>query len=129
MVEQNATSLRPNQVKAVLALLAYPTIEEAARAIGISRSTLWRWSQDSAFQSAVSSARRETFAAALNRLAVATGDAAATLHTVCTDTAVPPATRVSAANSILDQVRRGIEIDDVASRMDCLEARLGDDTE
>ena len=61
---QNATDfdVPPNQRIAIEALLAGKTMTAAAEAAGVTRATLWRWSnKDPEFQAALNSFRREAY--------------------------------------------------------------------
>lgn len=54
--------MTPNQLKAIPALLATPSVAAAARAAGLSRETLHRWLRDPAFRSRLDRTRAEAFA-------------------------------------------------------------------
>jgi hypothetical protein len=54
------SKLTPRQARAVLALLEHTTLEEAAKAAAVSKTTLWRWLQVPDFQAAYMQARRES---------------------------------------------------------------------
>ena len=50
-------------------------------------------------------------------------EAVEALRSIPTDEAAPPGARVSAARSLLDQAQRAVELEDLALRIDQLEAR------
>jgi transposase-like protein len=77
------------QNEAIVALLTHRTIEEAARAVGISLSTLLRWMKESEFDTAYREAKRTAFAQAISRLHHLSSAAVSTLGKVMLD----PATR------------------------------------
>jgi hypothetical protein len=109
------------QNEAIVALLTHRTIEEAARAVGISLSTLLRWMKESEFDTAYREAKRTAFAQAISRLHHLSSAAVSTLGKVMLDPATPAATRVRAADSILDHTTKAIEIDDIGARLAALE--------
>lgn len=116
---QPQLSRRDEQI--IVALLEHPTQEKAAAAVGISKTTLWRRLKKLEFQKALNEARREVYGQAIARLQQGSGAAAGTLLRVMTDVAVTPATRVRAAQCVLDNASRGIELQDVAVRLRALE--------
>ncbi|TVQ62823.1 MAG: hypothetical protein EA378_03145 [Phycisphaerales bacterium] len=114
-----------SQEKAIIALLAEPTIARAARAAGVGERTLHRWMREPVFARAYRAARREAFAQAIagsHRIAAA---AVQTLARIMVDPGAPYAARVQAAGSLLRFSREAIELDDLAGRVDDLE-RLAD---
>ena len=65
---RNCAELSGRQRVAILAILATPTIEAAAKQARVNPATLRRWSYQPAFSKALDSARNETFASAIARL-------------------------------------------------------------
>jgi len=110
------------QEKAIVCLLNEPTIKRAAEAAGVGERTLHRWMTEPVFGAAYREARRLTFSQAI---AVCSHYAAAAVHTlarVLSDPASPPASRVAAASNLLKFSRESIELDDLAARVEALEA-------
>lgn len=107
---------------AVAALLAHPTYQEAARAAGVSESTLARWLREPAFAAAVREARRRTLEQAIGALSAATAEAVATLRAMLG--AEGESVRVRAAVAILEHALRGAETQDLEERIAALEAAL-----
>ena len=107
--------------EAVAALLTHRNIEEAARAIGVASKTLLRWQQDSEFADALRAAKRAAFDQTIARLHHLSSAAVSTLGKVMLDAASPPATKVRAAESILDHTIKAIEIEDIEARLAALE--------
>jgi hypothetical protein len=107
--------------EAIVALLTYRTFEEAARAIKVATKTLMRWQKEPEFDAAFREAKRTAFAQSIARLHHLCSAAVTTLGKVMLDPATPPATRVRAADSILDHTTKAIEIDDVEARVAALE--------
>jgi hypothetical protein len=107
--------------RAILALLENATIEKAAAACGVSHVTLWRWMQQQDFQMRLRSARRQAYSQCIGRLQQASSAAVGTLLRVMTDQAAPSASRVRAADSVLDHCANAIELDDIDARIRDLE--------
>lgn len=96
--------------QAVVALLSHRSIEEAAHEVGITPNTLLRWMREPEFKTACREARRTVFSHAIGRLQDAAGAAATTLLKIMMDTNVPPATRLRAAEVVLERATRAGEI-------------------
>ena len=107
--------------RAVLALLEHTTTEKAAAAIGVSAVTLWRWMQQEDFQARLRLARRRAHSQAVARLQQASSAAVGTLLRVMTDQTAPAASRVRAADSVLDHAAQAIEWEDIEVRLSDLE--------
>jgi len=116
--------LTRKQEQAVAALLVYPTLEEAAEAAGISKATLWRWTQRDDFQAIYRAARRRAVSQAIGRLQQASQKAVNALEEVMADSGCPPAARVSAAKTVLEFSIRGLELEDLASRVEAIERTM-----
>jgi len=109
------------QEDAIVALLANRTIEEAARAVGISPKTLLPWMKEPTFDAAYRSAKRAAYAQSIARLHRLASAAVSTLGNVMQAAETPPATKVRAADSILDHTAKSIEIEEVEARVAALE--------
>jgi transposase-like protein len=107
--------------EAIAALLIQRNVEEAARAAGISTNTLLRWLQLPEFDNAYRKARRHAFSQSEARLQQASGAVVSTLLKVMVDPKTPPATRVRAADSVLDHSAKAIELGDLEARVADLE--------
>jgi len=107
---------------AIGALLTNPTHEGAARAAGVSESTLARWLREPVFAAAVREARRRALEQALGALSAATAEAVETLHAMLG--AEGEAVRVRAAVAILEHALRGAEVTDLEERIAALESAL-----
>ena len=113
-------SKRPRQTEAaILALLAEPTIEAAAGRAGVSKSTLLRWQQNPSFRDRYRAARRAIVEGSIGRLQQATGAAVEALQRNLT--CGVPAGEIAAAKAIIDQALRGVELVDLAERVEALE--------
>jgi len=107
--------------EAVAALLSQRNVEEAARVVGVSTTTLIRWQQLPEFQEAFRKARHGAFSQSMGRLQQASGAAVSALLRTVVDPATPPATRVRAADSILAHSARALELEDIEVRVADLE--------
>lgn len=107
---------------AVAALLSHPTHEAAAKAAGVSESTLARWLREPTFAAAVREARRRALEQALGTLSAATAEAVETLR-ACLG-AEGEAVRLRAAVAVLEHALRGAEVADLEQRIAALEAAL-----
>ena len=104
-----------------MALLEHTSIEKAAAVSGISNVTLWRWMKQDGFRVRLRLARRAAYAQCVARLQQASSAAVATLLRVMTDQTSPAASRVRAADSVLDHAADAIERDDFEDRLSKLE--------
>jgi transposase-like protein len=108
--------------QAVAALLSQRSIEEAARATGVSERTLRRWLQIPEFRDFYRQARGETVTQAAARLQLGSGAAATTLLKVMLDPNVPASSKVRAAQCVLELGLKGLELEDLEIRIARLEA-------
>lgn len=121
--------LAPKQRKAVEALLLTGDVSAAAKEVGVSRESIYRWMRQPRFLEAV----REAEAAALDelsRLLVRLGRTAAlTLSKAMTDGTTPAATRVRAADVVLSRLLQLRELATLEARVAELERLTGLDGE
>jgi len=110
--------------QAISALLVAPTIGEAAQVVGVGARTLHRWLQDAGFKGAYLAARREIVTHTTGALQQASAQAVRTLVDVMEDEDSPASSRVAAARAVLELTYRGLELEDLASRVDYLEGFL-----
>jgi hypothetical protein len=111
--------------EAVVALLSQRTVDDAARVAGIGTRTLLRWLQLPEFQTAYRQSRRQAVCQTTARLQHASGAAVSLLLTVMLDGNAPAASRVRAAQTVLEMSFRGVELEDVEARLAELERRFG----
>jgi hypothetical protein len=111
---------RRNQ-KVILALLEQPTQEKAAAAAGISTATLWRLQRKPEFRRALLEARSQAFSQTMGRLQHGISAAVATLFRIMSDATAPAASRLRAAQCILEITARGIGLQDLDIRLRELE--------
>jgi hypothetical protein len=113
-------TLTPKQDRAVAALIAHPTFEAAAASLGTHERTVRRWLAQPAFARAYRQARRRVVEDAVARLQKASTAAVMTLALALrADRATD---RIRAAVAILDRGLKGVELFDLAERVETLEA-------
>jgi hypothetical protein len=116
--------LSRNKEKAIAALLLKPSIPAAAKDVGIGERTLWRWLKDRNFKRAYKEARREVVRQAIAQVQAGLSKAVKTLKNIIDNENAPPSARVSAARVMIDMGLKAIEIEDLESRIEVLEAKL-----
>ncbi|HEY4359594.1 MAG TPA: hypothetical protein VGN17_01430 [Bryobacteraceae bacterium] len=102
-------------------MLTTRNTEEAARAVGVAPKTLLRWQKEPEFEAAFREAKRAAFSQTIGRMHQMASAAVTTLGKVMVDPATPPATKVRAADSILNHPAKAIEIEDIEARLGELE--------
>ncbi len=122
--EKISGALTRKQEAAITALLAQPSMKDAAASAGVSVPTLWRWLQNDDFQSAYMKARRESVRQAVAHLQQASGEAVDVLREVMNGKEATAAARVSAARAIIEFAIKAVEVEDLAERVKQLEALL-----
>ncbi len=107
---------------AIVALLAHPTMPEAAKAAGVSETTLWRWLQRDDFRKKYREAQDKVFEGALGSLQGASTEAVACLRRNLASG--NPSVQVQAARIILDYTIKAREMFELENRIAVLEAAL-----
>jgi hypothetical protein len=114
-------TLSGKQSQALAALLSAPSVVEAAARARVSPNTLFRWLREDGFQAAYRSARREAMSHAISQLQRAASKAVVALEKVMEADDEPANARVSAASKCLELAMRGLELEDLESRISALE--------
>jgi uncharacterized protein (UPF0147 family) len=109
------------QEEAIVALLSQRNIEDAARAICVVPRTLYRWIKEPEFDAAYRAARRAAFSQSTARLQQMCTAAVSTLGKIMVDPNAPAASRVRAADSVLNHAAKAMEIQDIEARLSDLE--------
>lgn len=117
----HGTKFTHRKEEAIAALLTHRNVEDAAVAVTVSVKTLLRWLKLPEFQLAYAEARRAAVSQANARLQRATGAASTAILKMMVDPAVPPAVRFRAAECVLNQAQKWIELEDVLVRLEVLE--------
>ena len=110
------------QERAIIALLNEQTVGRAAAAAEVGQRTLYRWMKDPTFSRAYREARRDAFGQAIALTQRYAPLAVNTLAQVMMDDGAPSSSKVAAATTILRFGREGIELDDLAARVEALES-------
>ncbi len=108
-----------NREKALAALLESSSVTEAAQKCGLSQKTLYRFLEDDDFKREYRSARRQAFENSIAQIQSASGEAVETLrqNLHCEN----PFVEVRAAQIILDNAYKGIELLELMERIERLE--------
>ncbi len=114
--------LSRRQDAAIVALLAHPTIPEAAKAAGVSETTLWRWLQRDDFRKKYREAQDKVFDGALGSLQGASTEAVDCLKRNLTSGTA--SAEVQAAKVILEYTIKARELFGMEARIAQLEAAL-----
>jgi hypothetical protein len=117
----HGAKLSRNMDAAIAALLAQPSVAEAARVIGVKPQTLSRWMKVPEFDTAYRAAQCAVLGRAIARLQQASGTAVTTLLKVMFDSDAPKAARLAAAEVVLRHAKAANEIGDIQSRLSALE--------
>ena len=113
--------LGSKQEAAILALLSSRNLDEAARSVGITPRTLYRWQNEPEFEIAYREARKAAYRQAVARLQQGTSAAATTLLKTLIDPGAPASVKVRAAEAIFNHAAKAIEIEDIEARVAALE--------
>ena len=116
--------LSRNQERTIAALLVHPTMAKAATAAGVGEVTLWRWMQIPEFKEQYRLARREAASQAVGHLQGACSVAVLALTDILQDVNCPASARVSAAKTVLELALKGVELEDLAVRVEELEHQV-----
>jgi hypothetical protein len=120
--ETNGLTLTPKQARAIVALLTARNLEAAAREAGVGERTLSTWLTDPVFKAALKQAEAEAIEAAGRRLAGYSEHAVSTVLTLMADRNSPPSVRLKAAATILDQLLKWRQYNELEERIAALEA-------
>jgi DNA-binding MurR/RpiR family transcriptional regulator len=122
----NGAKLTPKQELLIAALLRSTTIQEAAHAAGVSEATAHRWIREAAFDAAYRAARRTAVRQAIARLQQAASQAVTLLIAVINDEQAPTSLRLRAAEKVIEQALKGVELEDLEVRIAALEERYAE---
>ena len=111
---------------AIAALLTHHTFDEAAAAVGVCKRTLMRWLREPDFRQQYLEARRQIYSQAIGLAQQALSEGVTVLQAILNNHEAPASARVAAFARLDDMSRRGIEIEDLESRLAELERRVAD---
>lgn len=110
--------------KFITHLLLSPSIEEAAKSVGVSVATCYNWLKQPDVAEMYAQARRQVMDRAIGLLQSTAGEAVACLREIIRDQTATAASRVSAARTILELANKGTETQDLEKRVAQLEKLL-----
>jgi hypothetical protein len=119
----SADTLTPRQELVITELLSSPSVEESCRRAKVAKATVYGWLKNPAFQAELKRQREALVDEALNRLKAALIQAVATL-TGLLEAEGKPAIQLRAAQTLLDQGIKAVELQDLASRIEALEQEV-----
>ena len=102
----NSAKRASKQGPAIAAILTHDSLASAARSVGLGVNTLIRWMKEPAFAAALEEARSRVFDHAVGTLKNAASEAAEVLVTVMRDKKNSVATRLHAAQMVLQHVKK-----------------------
>lgn len=115
-------ALTGKQARVLASLVGGATIEAAAKACRVNPATVHEWFKKDDFREAYREALGDVISHASGQLKAACGVAVATLREVASDAAAPAGSRVSAARAIIELSQKAVELEDLAARIEALEA-------
>ena len=115
------SELSANQKKALVALLASPTIAAAAARCGLSERTLYNYLADDVFKTELRKRQDAVIQSVTAALVGLSTEAVATLRNLLRDPNVSSGVKCRAALGWLAQMRQSVELADLAERVSKLE--------
>jgi transposase-like protein len=104
---KNSRQLTHRQERALQALIAYPSVREASRAVEIPERTLYRWVRQRDFRALLEEAEGDPQGVNRARRRFLADDALDVLHRVMSDAEAPVTVRVEAARTFLEHLHPG----------------------
>ncbi len=90
------------QQGAIAALVSHRTIEDAAKSVGIGKTTIFRWLQEDTFSDAYRKARTQAVKQAIGRIQATCTEAVDVLREIMINREAPFSVRVTVARTILE---------------------------
>ena len=115
--------MKKNDERILSALIAKSTVAEAAQSAGVSDRTVYSRLADDAFRAEYDRRRTMTLDHACKTLQTALTDAVEVLTSIMKGAEISPASRITAARSVLEYGVKLTELTDLAARVQALEDR------
>jgi hypothetical protein len=116
--------LRPNQRRAIAALLQHGEIAAAAQAANVSRKSIYNWMRDPNFVAALRQAEADALRTLTRKLVSLGSRASGVIEATMTDADASAAVRLRAADTVLARLLQLRELVDLETRVADLESRL-----
>lgn len=110
--------LPSEQIQALALLLAGKPVQQVAKAVGVNRSTVHSWLNTEAFRAAYRDARRAMLEQVVATMQLAAQEAADAVLAIMRDKKSPAATRLRAAQSIIEQGVEQDKLDRILERLE-----------
>lgn len=118
------SELPARQAKLLSSMLTEPTFQAAYKEAGITKTTALRYRASPEFNRAYHEAKRQAMEQVTTELQRRSLEAVAVLTDIMNNDEYPPSARVQSARTVLDTAYKGIELDDLAERLDEVETLL-----
>ncbi|MEY4508193.1 MAG: hypothetical protein RLZZ450_315 [Pseudomonadota bacterium] len=114
--------LTPKECAVLVHMLAGLGVQQAAKLAGVGERTVWTWLRENEpFKRELRSRQRQAMDAVTRKLQSSSDKAVEALERVMGDATAPHGAVVSAARAVLDTAYRGVEVADLAQRIEELE--------
>lgn len=120
--------LKPKQVQLLEAYLTEPSFEASYKKVGLSKPTALKYRNEPAFKEAYRVSKRKMMEEVTTRLQQASFEAVEVLREVMNDPEATPNARIQGARAVLENAYKGIELEDLAERIEQLEELLNERT-
>ena len=118
------SELTTNQRKAIAALLACSSVEEAARHCGLTSRTLYNYLSDTTFKAELRKRQNALVSSVTAALIGLAGESVKALRDILESKSATDAVKCRAALGWLAQMRQSVELVDLADRLDEVEQKL-----
>ncbi|MBS0937354.1 hypothetical protein [Lactiplantibacillus plantarum] len=116
--------LTNKQTKLIEAMLTEPTFEASYRKAGVSKATALKYRREPSFKQAYHEAKRQVMEQVTTKLQEKATEAVNVLNEIMNDKEAPASSRIQSARIIIDTAYKGVELDDLAERIDELETAI-----
>ncbi len=121
--------LTPKQESLVLAMMTEPNFEKACERVGISRSTVYRYTKTRVFQQRLRRQQSEVMAENTRALYSHAQDAMKVLRDIMLDPYASPHARGQASKTLLEQAYKTYELTDIVNTIEELKVEIDEISE